>query len=39
MHFETTYKLENYILDTQWDALPTEVQQRMKGCLVDLMGA
>ena len=39
MHFETTYKLENFILDTQWKDVPAEVKQRMKGCFVDLMGA
>ena len=39
MHFETTYKLENFILDTQWKDVPEEVKQRMKGCCVDLMGA
>ncbi|MBE6962823.1 MAG: MmgE/PrpD family protein [Ruminococcaceae bacterium] len=39
MHFETTYKLENFILDTQWKDVPEEVKQRMKGCFVDLMGA
>jgi len=39
MHFETTYKLENFILNTKWEEVPYEVQQRMKGCFVDLMGA
>lgn len=39
MNFETTFKLENYILDTKWDTLPQEVQSRMKGCFIDLMGA
>ena len=39
MHFETTYKLENFILNTRWDAVPQNVQQRMKGCFTDLMGA
>ena len=39
MNFETTFKLENYILDTTWDTLPQEVQSRMKGCFIDLMGA
>ena len=29
MHFETTYKLENFILDTQWKDVPEEVKQRM----------
>ena len=39
MRFETTYKLEDFILGTRWEDLPAEVQQRMKGCFVDLMGA
>ena len=29
MHFETTYKLEKFILETQWQDLPAEVQSRM----------
>ncbi len=39
MHFETDYKLENYILNTDWSDLPTYVQERMKGCMIDLFGA
>ncbi len=39
MHYQTTFKLEDFILNTHWDDLPQEVQQRMKGCFVDLMGA
>ena len=39
MHFETTYRLEDFILNTRWEALPAEVRERMKGCFVDLMGA
>lgn len=39
MHFETTYRLENFILNTQWHDVPSPVRQRMKGCFVDLMGA
>lgn len=39
MKFETTYKLEDFILNTRWEELPEQVQQRMKGCFVDLMGA
>jgi len=39
MHFETNYKLENFILDTRWEDLPAEVQERMKGCFTDLCGA
>ena len=39
MKFETTYQLERFILNTRWEDLPPEVQQRMQGCFVDLMGA
>ncbi len=39
MHFETTYRLEAFILNTRWEDLPAAVQERMKGCFIDLMGA
>ena len=39
MKFETTYRLEDFILQTRWEDLPQEVQQRVKGCFLDLMGA
>ena len=39
MNFKTDYKLENYILDTNWQDLPCEVQERLKGCMIDLFGA
>ncbi len=39
MNFKTDYKLENFILDTDWQDLPFEVQERLKGCFIDLMGA
>lgn len=39
MNFKTDYKLENYILDTNWQDLPELVQDRLKGCFVDLAGA
>ena len=39
MKFTTTYQLENFILNTTWDKLPQEVQTRMKGCFIDLLGA
>ena len=39
MKFVTDYKLENFILETRWQQLPTEVQQRLRGCLLDLLGA
>ena len=39
MHFETDYKLENFILDIKWENLPEKVRERLIGCFVDLMGA
>lgn len=39
MIFKTDYKLENFILNTEWCDLPEEVQDRMKGCFIDLIGA
>ncbi|MBQ6884203.1 MAG: MmgE/PrpD family protein [Clostridia bacterium] len=39
MNFKTDYKLENYILDTSWQDLPRAVQDRLKGCMIDLFGA
>lgn len=39
MKFETTYKLEDFILNTKWEDLPQEVKERLKGCFIDLMGA
>ena len=39
MNFVTDYRLEDFILDTRWENLPDEVKERMRGCLVDLMGA
>lgn len=39
MNFKTDYKLENYILNTNWQDLPREVQDRLKGCMIDLFGA
>ena len=39
MHFETDYKLENFILNTTWEDLPEEVQIRARVCFIDLMGA
>ena len=39
MKFTTDYKLEDFILNTKWQDLPDEVKARMKGCLIDLVGA
>ncbi len=36
MHFETDYKLENFILDIKWKKLPLNVRKRLIGCFVDL---
>ncbi|MBO7761881.1 MAG: MmgE/PrpD family protein [Clostridia bacterium] len=39
MKYTTTYRLEDYILGTEWDQLPPAVRERARGCLIDLMGA
>lgn len=39
MKYTTDYRLENFILNTKWDDLPPQVQERMRGCLLDLLGA
>ena len=39
MLFKTDYKLENFLLNTKWEDLPNEVQQRLRGCMLDLLGA
>ena len=39
MKYETTYKLENFVLNTSWDDLPPDVRERIKGCFIDLTGA
>lgn len=39
MEFHTTYQLENYILNTRWEDLPQEVQDRALVCSIDLMTA
>lgn len=36
-HFETDYRLEDYILNTTWESLPDEIQNRAKVCAIDLM--
>jgi hypothetical protein len=38
MQFSTDHKLENFILNTNWEDLPDEVKTRLKGCFIDLMG-
>jgi len=39
MKFETTYRLENYVLQARWEDFPLPVKERLKGCFLDLMGA
>lgn len=39
MIFKTDYKLESFILNTKWSDLPSQVQSRMRGCFIDLLGA
>ncbi len=39
MNFKTDYRLEDFILNTKYSELPVDVRERLKGCLVDLVGA
>ena len=39
MNFTTDYKLENFIINAKWENLPKDVQERLKGCFIDLTGA
>lgn len=39
MVFTTDYKLEKFLLETQWEQLPGQVQERLRGCMLDLLGA
>ena len=39
MNFCTDYKLERYLLNTQWEQLPQSVQNRALVCSIDLMTA
>ena len=39
MKFTTDYRLEKFLLDTKWENLPAAVQQRLRGCMLDLLGA
>lgn len=39
MKFETSYQLEDFILNTCWDDLPAEIKERIRGCFLDLLGA
>ena len=39
MNFTTDYRLENFILETQWADIPAPAQERLRGCMLDLLGA
>ena len=39
MKFNTDYRLERFLLNTKWESLPDQVQQRLRGCMLDLLGA
>ncbi len=39
MQFFTDYRLENFIKETNYDALPDGVKERLDGCFLDLLGA
>jgi 2-methylcitrate dehydratase PrpD len=39
MQFVTDYRIEGFILNTTWSDLPTDIQERVLRCSVDLMGA
>ncbi len=39
MTFETNYQVERFILEADWDRLPSDVRQRAVDCSVDLMTA
>ncbi len=39
MKFTTDYRLEHFLLQTKWEELPSPVQQRLRGCMLDLLGA
>lgn len=39
MTFETNYQVERFILETDWDMLPSDVQRRAVDCSIDLMTA
>ena len=39
MKLETSYMLEDFILNTSWDSSPDEIKERIKWCFIDLFGA
>ncbi len=39
MIYKTDHRVEDFILGLSWEALPSPVQERLRGCLADLLGA
>lgn len=39
MLFITDFALENYVLNTKWIDIPSDIQERVVRCSIDLMGA
>ncbi len=39
MNFQTDYRVERFITQANWDNFPIEVKTRLRGCLIDLIGA
>lgn len=39
MLFTTDYRIEDFILRTAWDDIPTDIRERALRCSIDLMGA
>ena len=39
MNFTTTYTIEKFITEADFDKVPVQVQNRLRGCLIDLLGA
>ncbi len=39
MNFTTDYTLEKFIANADWEHFPADVQNRLRGCLIDLLGA
>ena len=39
MNFTTTYTIEKFITEADFDKVPVQVQNRLRGCLIDLLGS
>lgn len=39
MRFITNYRIENFVLNTEWGDFPSDIQERALCCSIDLMGA